>query len=151
MSLEDQLSPGTLELAAHPLVESRMDLSLVDEKFKNNKTGRLVYNHKILLKIDLFSYSRGLTGSRQIEQTWREKLVFMALTCGQNSSHSTIVAFTPSMKAEIVPLFRHVLFANINKPPEMELDAYILDRYDRRRGGNMKYKNGIGPRGRSST
>ena len=64
MSLEDQLSPGTLELAAHPLVESRMDLSLVDEKFKNNKTGRLIYNYKILLKIDLFGYSRGLTGSR---------------------------------------------------------------------------------------
>jgi len=31
ISLEDQLSPGTLEFAIHTLVETRMDLSLFDE------------------------------------------------------------------------------------------------------------------------
>jgi len=34
ISLEDQLSPGTLEFAIHTLVETRMDLSLFDEKYK---------------------------------------------------------------------------------------------------------------------
>ena len=67
ISLEDQLSPGTLESAIHTLVETRMDLSLFDEKYKNDETGRLAYDPKILLKVVLFAYSRGLTGSRRIE------------------------------------------------------------------------------------
>jgi len=109
ISLEDQLSPGTLEFAIHTLVETRMDLSLFDEKYKNDETGRLAYDPKILLKIVLFAYSRGLTGSRKIEQACRENVVFMALSCGEKPDHSTIAAFVSSMKAEIAPLFRDVL------------------------------------------
>jgi len=109
ISLEDQLSPGTLEFAIHTLVETRMDLSLFDEKYKNDETGRLAYDPKVLLKIVLFAYSRGLTGSRRIEQACRENVVFMALSCGVKPDHSTIAGFVSSMKAEIVPLFRDVL------------------------------------------
>ena len=107
--LEDQLSPGTLEFAIHILVETRMDLSLFDEKYKNDETGRLAYDPKILLKIVLFAYSRGLTGSRRIEQACRENVTFMALTCGQKPDHSTICAFVSSMQGEIMLLFRDVL------------------------------------------
>ena len=109
ISLEDQLTPGTLEFAIHTLVETRMDLSLFDEKYKNDETGRLAYDPKILLKIVLFAYSRGLTGSRRIEQACRENITFMALTCGQRPDHSTIAAFVSSMKDGIMPLFRDVL------------------------------------------
>jgi len=109
ISLEDQLAPGTLEFAIHTLVETRMDLSLFDEKYTNDETGRLAYDPKILLKIVLFAYSRGLTGSRRIEQACRENVVFMALSCGVRPDHSTICAFISSMKAEIAPLFRDVL------------------------------------------
>jgi len=109
ISLEDQLSPGTLEFAIHTLVETRMDLSLFDDKYKNDETGRLAYDPKILLKIVLFAYSRGLTGSRKIEQACRENVVFMALSCGEKPDHSTIAGFVSSMKAEIAPLFRDVL------------------------------------------
>ena len=109
ISLEDQLSPGTLEFAIHTLVENRMDLSLFDEKYKNDETGRFAYDPKVLLKIVLFAYSRGLTGSRRIEQARRENVSFMALACGQKPDHSTIAAFVSSMKHEIMPLFRDVL------------------------------------------
>jgi transposase len=109
ISLEDQLAPGTLEFAIHTLVENRMDLSVFDEKYKNDETGRLAYDPKILLKVVLFAYSRGLTGSRRIEQACRENVVFMALSCGVKPDHSTIAGFVSSMKGEIVPLFRDVL------------------------------------------
>jgi len=107
--LEDQLSPGTLEFAIHYLVENRMDLSLFDEKYKNDEMGRSAYDPKILLKIVLFAYSRGLMGSRRIERACRENVTFMALTCGQKPDHSTIAAFVSSMKHEIGPLFCDVL------------------------------------------
>jgi transposase len=109
ISLDDQLAPGTLEFAIHTLVETRMDLSVFDEKYKNDETGRLAYDPKILLKVVLFAYSRGLTGSRRIERACRENVVFMALSCGVKPDHSTIAGFVSSMKGEIAPLFRDVL------------------------------------------
>jgi transposase len=109
VSLEDQIVPGTLEFAIHMLVEERMDVSRFDEKYQNDETGRLAYDPKVLLKVVLFCYSRGLDSSRKIERACRENVTFMALTCGQCPDHSTIAAFISSMKDEVVPLFRDVL------------------------------------------
>ena len=71
--------------------------------------GRSAYDPKVFLKIILFAYSRGLTGSRRIEQACRENVTFMALCCGQRQDHSTICAFVSSMKHEVGPLFCDVL------------------------------------------
>jgi transposase len=83
VSLEDQLVPGTLEFAIHSLVEDRMDISIFDGRYDNDETGRWAYDPKVLLKVVLFSYSRGLISSRKMERACRENITFMALTCGQ--------------------------------------------------------------------
>jgi transposase len=109
VSLEDQLMPGTLEFAIHTLVETRLDTSSFAQKYRNDETGRTAYDPKILLKIVLLGYARGLISSRKIEQACRENVVFIALACGQQPDHSTIATFVSSMKVEILPLFRDVL------------------------------------------
>ena len=109
ISLEDQLVPGTLEFAIHTLVETRLDTSIFDVHYCNDEVGRSAYDPKVLLKIILFGYSRGLISSRQIERACRENVIFMALACGQQPDHSTIAAFVSTMKDEILPLFRDVL------------------------------------------
>jgi transposase len=109
ISLEDQLIPGTIEFAIHTLVEQRMDLSRFAERYSNDETGRSAYDPKVLLKIVLLGYARGITTSRKIERACKENVVFMALACGQQPDHSTIAPFVSSMKQEIVPLFRDVL------------------------------------------
>jgi transposase len=109
VSLEKQLVPGTLEFAIHYLVETRMDSSIFDDRYSNDETGRCAYDPKVLLKVVLLGYSRGLIGSRKIERACKENVIFMALTCGQHPDHSTIAAFVSSMKGEILPLFRDVL------------------------------------------
>ena len=109
ISLEEQLMPGTLEFAIHTLVETRIDRSVFDNRYANDETGRLAYDPKILLKVVLFGYSRGLISSRQIERACKENVTFMALTCGEQPDHSTIAAFVSSMKEEIKPMFRDVL------------------------------------------
>ena len=109
VSLEDQLMPGTLEFAIHTLVEKRLDMSIFHGKYRNDETGRAAYDPKILLKVVLLAYSRGLISSRKIEQACRENVVFIALACGQQPDHSTIAAFVSSMQDEILPLFRDVL------------------------------------------
>jgi transposase len=86
-----------------------LDMSIFQGKYHNDETGRAAYDPKILLKVVLLAYSRGLISSRKIEQACRENVVFMALACGQQPDHSTIAAFVSSMKDEILPLFRDVL------------------------------------------
>ena len=109
LSLEEQLVPGTLEFAIHTLVETRINTSIFDHRYGNDETGRLAYDPKILLKIVLFGYSRGLIYSRQIERACKENITFMALACGEQPDHSTIADFVSSMKEEIQSIFRDVL------------------------------------------
>ena len=109
VSLEEQLTPGTLEFAIHSLVETRLDMSIFDDNYQNDETGRHAYDPKVLLKVLLFAYSRGLISSRRIERACRENVTFMALSGNQRPDHSTIAAFVSSMKAEILPLFRDIL------------------------------------------
>ncbi len=108
LGMEEQLMPGTLEFAIHTLVD-RMDMSIFDAKYKNDETGRLAYDPRILLKVILFGYSRGLITSRKIERACKENATFMALSCRQQPDHSTIAKFVSSMKDEIKPLFNEVL------------------------------------------
>ncbi len=100
MSLGDQLVPGTLEHTIHYVVEERLDLSLFDGAYQNDETGRRAYDPKILLKVVLFGYARGLKGSRRLEAACRENVTFMALACGQRPDHSTIAAFISGMGPE---------------------------------------------------
>jgi transposase len=109
VSLEDQLMPGTLEFAIHILVERRMDMSVFDVKYQNDETGCRAYDPKILLKVVLLAYSRGLISSRQIERACCENVTFMAVSCNQRPDHSTIAAFVSSMKDQILPLFCDIL------------------------------------------
>jgi transposase len=109
VSLQEQLMPGTLEFTIHTLVEERMDLSVFDDKYQNDETGRSAYDPKILLKVVLLGYSRGLISSRQIERACCENVLFMAMSCNQRPDHSTIAPFVSSMKDQIKPLFRDIL------------------------------------------
>jgi transposase len=109
VSLEEQLVPGTLEFAIHTLVERRMDMSVFDDNYQNDETGRSAYDPKILLKVVLLAYSRGLISSRQIERACCENVLFMAMSCNQRPDHSTIAAFVCSMKDQIKPLFTDIL------------------------------------------
>ena len=107
--LEEQLVPGSLAFAIHTLIETRMDMSVFEGKYKNDQTGRSAYDPKILLKVVLLGYSRGLISSRQIERACCENVTFMALSGNQRPDHSTIATFVSSMKDQILPLYCNIL------------------------------------------
>jgi transposase len=109
VSFGEQLVPGTLEFAIHTLVDRRMDMSVFDDNYQNDDVGRSAYDPKILLKVVLLGYSRGLTSSRDIERACCENVLFMAMSCNQRPDHSTIAAFVSSMKDQIKPLFSDIL------------------------------------------
>jgi transposase len=109
ISLEKQLLPGTLEFAIHELIHRRVDTSIFESRSKNDEVGCSAYDPKILLKVVLFAYSRGIISSRQIERACQENITFMSLACGIVPDHSTIAAFISSMKDEIIAIFRDIL------------------------------------------
>lgn len=86
-----------------------MDMSRFDAQFKNDERGRRAYNPKILLKIILLIYSRGIVHSRKIERECKNNVTFMALSCWQEPDPNTIAAFVSKLKEEIKLLFRDVL------------------------------------------
>jgi transposase len=109
VSLDKQLTPGTLEFAIHYIIEEELDLSMFNTRYRNDNIGRKAINPKVLLKIILLGYSRGLTSSRLLEKACRENIIFMAMTCGEIPDHTTIATFVSSMEQEITRIFTQVL------------------------------------------
>jgi len=106
---DKQIQPGTFEYTLNHLIGHELDLSIFDDRFKNDETGAPAYDPKILLKIILFAYSRGIVSSRKIEQACRENVIFMALSADTRPHFTTIADFISSMDCEIVQLFLEVL------------------------------------------
>ena len=109
ISLQDQLVPGTLEHTISELVEKHLDLSVFDARYHNDETGASAIHPKILLKVILLAYARGMISSRQIERACQENIIFIALSYGYAPDHSTIASFISSMQSEIETLFSNVL------------------------------------------
>jgi hypothetical protein len=55
VSLEKQLTPGTLEFAIHILIQRYVHLSLFESRYQNDNAGCPAYDPKVLLKIGLFA------------------------------------------------------------------------------------------------
>ncbi len=68
ISLQDQLVPDTLEHTISELVEHHLDLSVFDARYKNDETGAAAIHPKVLLKVVLLAYARGLYGKIQTQQ-----------------------------------------------------------------------------------
>lgn len=109
ISLEAQLPPGTLEHALHHLIERRVADDWFEELYANEEIGRPAYSPRLLLKVILLGYARGLIGSRRLEQACRENVTFMAMACGTRPDHSTLAAFVGKLEGRIERIFAEIL------------------------------------------
>jgi len=109
ISLQDQLVPGTLEHTISQVVDDHIDLTVFDARYNNDDTGASAIHPKILLKVILLAYARGMISSRQIERACHENILFIALSYGFTPDHSTIAQFISSMQTEIQSIFSNIL------------------------------------------
>jgi transposase len=107
--LSEQIQPGTFEFALDHLVDEELDLSALDARFRNDQTGASAYDPRVMLKIVLLAYSRGLISSRSIERACAQNVLFMALTGDAQPSHTHIAKFVRELGEQIKPLFSQVL------------------------------------------
>ena len=106
---EEQFLAGSLEYALHHLIEERIDESWFEDLYVNDELGRPAYSPKLLLKVILLGYARGLIGSRRLEQACKENITFMAISCGIRPDHSTLAGFVEKLQGRIEVIFSEVL------------------------------------------
>jgi transposase len=109
INLEDQLQDGTFEHSLHHLVEKKLNLSVFYPRYKNEHEGRPAYDPKVLLKIVLYAYSKGITSSREIQWCCRHNIIFKALACDKEPHFTTIAHFISSKPSDIESVFEQVL------------------------------------------
>ena len=110
VNLKDQIIEGSFEHTLSVLLEKeKIDLSKLILKYQNDEIGRKAYNPKILLKIILFAYYKGITSSREIESACKTNLTFMALAENEKPDHSTIANFISSMDKEVKYIFEQIV------------------------------------------
>jgi transposase len=108
VSYDRQILSGTFEHTLSEVIDS-LDMAIFERRYDNDTTGAPAYDPRILLKVILFAYSKGIIFSRRIAQCCCENVVFMALSADSRPHFTTIADFVSSMQEEIVSLFRHVL------------------------------------------
>ena len=109
LSYADQIVEGSFEYALNEIVEEHLDLSVFEHRYHNDETGRSAYDPKVLLKVVLYGYYRGIISSRRIAEACRRNVVFMALSADSRPHFTTIAAFVSSLEHEIASLFGDVL------------------------------------------
>src|SRR6187431_303998 len=107
--LEEQIQPGTFEFALQHLVDEELDLTALDAKFRNDVTGASAYDPRVMLKIVLLAYSRGLITSRKIERACEQNVLFMAVSGDARPGYTHIAKFVRELGPQIGALFSQVL------------------------------------------
>jgi transposase len=109
INFDKQILHGTFEHTLHYLIDNDLDLSAFELCYKNDETGAPAYDPRILLKIVLYAYSKGITSSRKIADCCNDNVVFMALSADTRPHFTTIADFISSHDQETINLFLEVL------------------------------------------
>ncbi len=109
VSFENQILPSSFEYSLSYLLDHELDLTAFDNQYRNDDGGRPAYDPRLLLKIVILAYSKGVTSSRQIERLCRENIIFMALSADQQPHFTTLADFISRSPQAIADLFAQVV------------------------------------------
>src|SRR5580700_10256556 len=86
-----------------------LDLSGIYGVYRPDGHGRPAYEPRMVVALLLYSYSRGIQSSREIERKCREDVAFMVITARRVPDHSTIAEFRSRHERALAELFTGVL------------------------------------------
>ena len=105
-----QVLAGSFEFAlCHLIDEGEVDLSRLEARYKNDDGGAPAYDPRVLLKIVLLAYSRGIVSSRGMEAACCDDVQFMAISGNSAPHFSTLANFVSSLGPAIGKIFAQVL------------------------------------------
>jgi transposase len=108
VNLKEQLLIGSFEWTIDYII-NKMDISLFEKEYANDKKGACAYSPRVLLKIILYCYSKGIITSRKIEQACKTNIIAKALAEDSEPDHATIASFVSRNSEAVKDLFAQVL------------------------------------------
>jgi transposase len=109
LQFDHQILPGSFEHALNYVVDQKLNLSVFNPLYANDGVGAPAYDPRVMLKIVLYSYARGILSSRQMETACRQNVLWMALSADARPHFTTIAQFIREMGPVIQGLFVDVL------------------------------------------
>jgi transposase len=108
-SLQDWLPEGHLARFVADVVET-LDLSGISAKYQEGDgRGLAAYDPRMMVRLLIYAYCRGVPDSRRIERATYEDVGFRYLAADQHPDHSTIADFRQEHLASLSQLFVQVL------------------------------------------
>ena len=123
VDLSEQLHPGRFEYALHRLIEHEIDLSEIEARDKSEYEGAAAYDPRVLLKIVLLAYSRGIISSRSMEAACCTDVLFMALSGNSAPHFSTLANFVSRLGEAIGKILTD------NESAKMPTDKGVVQGY----------------------
>jgi len=108
VNLREQLLPDTFEWTIDYLI-NQIDISSFEQNYNNDNLGAAAYSPRVLLKIILYCYSRGIITSRKIEKTCRDNIIVKALAEDCEPDHATIAQLISANSEAVKDLFAQIL------------------------------------------
>jgi transposase len=109
VNLREQLLPDSYEYMLNEIIGTKIDLSIYDNKYKNDMTGARAVPPSALLKLIFYGYHNGCISSRKIYELNRNNIIAKALTGDMEIHWTTIADFVAGNKEEVKETFSQVL------------------------------------------
>lgn len=109
ISFEQQILPGSFEHALNFIVDNKLDFTALDAAHRNDESGAPAYDPRVMLKIVLCAYARGMISSREIAAACEQNVVMMALSANTRPHFTTIAQFIRELGPAAQKLFVDVL------------------------------------------
>src|ERR1022692_2921425 len=108
-SLQDWLPEGHLARFVGEVVEA-LELSAIYAKYEaGDGRGLAAYDPRMMVRVLIYGYCRGVASSRRIERATYEDVAFRYLAADQHPDHDTIAAFRQEQLTSLAQLFVQVL------------------------------------------
>ena len=108
-SLGDWLPEGHLARFVAEVVET-LDLSAIYARYEQGDgRGLAAYDPRMMVRVLIYGYSRGVASSRRIERATYEDVAFRYLAADQHPDHDTIATFRKGQLENLSQLFVEVL------------------------------------------
>ena len=109
VNLKEQLLPGTFEYMLDKLIGNEIDISIFDKNYKNDKTGAKAIPPRVLIKVIIYGYSKGVKSSRGISELCENNITAKALTDDMKPHWTTIADFISGNEECFKKIFVKVL------------------------------------------
>jgi transposase len=109
VNLKEQLIPGTFEYMLDALIGKQIDISVFDKNYKNDETGAAAVHPRILIKLIIYGYSKGIKSSRGIEGLCKNNVIAKALAEDAEPHWTTTAGFISGNEDGFKEIFIKVL------------------------------------------